>query len=55
MRRNWDSFNQDELEEILACMIDSDRYILEPLKIKIVDELEREITIKKNRGRDLES
>ncbi len=43
MSREWYYFDTGDLEEILACMQDSDRYIHEGRKMRLVKSIEQEI------------
>lgn len=44
MSREWYYFDTADLEEILACMQDSDRYIHEGRKDKIIKSIEDELS-----------
>lgn len=46
MTRNWTSFDLLDLKEILACLNDSDRYIVLSTKTRIIEELEHEIELR---------
>lgn len=48
MTTEWITFDIAELEEILACMEDSDRYIHEGRKMRIIASIKQEIKIKSN-------
>ena len=39
IKNRWQCFNLDELDEILACMEDSDRYISEGLKNNVIRQI----------------
>lgn len=43
LRDQWFGFNKDELLEILACLEDSDRYIIEGQKNRMITELKERI------------
>lgn len=40
-KRKWNNFELAELDEILACMQDSDRYISEGTKNRLISEIEK--------------
>ena len=42
IKNRWKCFNLDELDEILACMEDSDRYISEGLKNNIIRQINQQ-------------
>ena len=48
IKNRWHCFNLDELDEILACMEDSDRYISEGLKNNIKRQINEQKSISQN-------
>lgn len=42
----YDYFTDEELNEVLACLQDSDRYIIEGLKNRLIKEIAEEIEIR---------